>query len=292
MTGFRRNSMSVPVTVLEPTLLDTGDLHPAFAKTAPTGAGFDPVRHVGAAQLVELILKDRHELHRILSSTRHKVELATRFLGISLAAFALFGVAMALTCDAAAIWPQLTPTARWLEDPTARLITFAPVARSGQLVESWLTGRAEKLVMAYAFGLVAASCVCLPSLYFYGLLSGIRMTFAEVVLHALKAKAVSAVALVGILPIYAALALGAIFWSPDGDLMRATLLLGLSVPFLAGLWGTRSLYVGFGELCGRMPKEFQENRACFLRRLVFAWCACYTAVAPVMIVTVWQHLGR
>ena len=32
-----------------------------------------------------------------------------------------------------------------------------------------------------AFGLVAASGVCLPSLYFYCLLAGVRMTMVEVV---------------------------------------------------------------------------------------------------------------
>jgi hypothetical protein len=152
------------------------------------------------------------------------------------------------------------------------------------------------MVIAYAFGLVAASCVCLPNLYFYSLLAGLRMTFTEVVLRTLKAKAVTAIALVGILPIYAALVLGAVVFVKGefvkGEIVQSALAVGLVLPFLAGLWGTRSLYVGFGELCDRMPEEFQANRACFLRRLIFAWCGCYTAVAPVMIATVWQNLGR
>jgi hypothetical protein len=242
-------------------------------------------------RLVELILKDRLALNRLLATDRNKVELATRFLGIALCSFALFGVAMAVACDAAKMWPKLTPLANWVRDPSLKLVTYQAVPETRPFAQSWLTGQAERLVIAYAFGLVAASSVCLPSLYFYSLLSGLQMTFTEVVLHTLRAKAVTAVALVGILPIYAALVLGAVVF-PNARIVHSALGVGLALPFLAGLWGTRSLYVGFGELCDRMPKEFQANRACFLRRLIFAWCGCYTAVAPVMIATVWQNLGR
>jgi hypothetical protein len=266
-----------------------GSLGPQEALPA-TGA--ETAARAGTPLLIELILKDRRALHRLLWSTRNRIELATRLLGISLATFVLFGVAMALTCDAAAMWPHLMPTAQWLKNPSAGLFTYLEAAEKGRFVQSWMTGRAERLVIAYAFGLIAASCVSLPSLYFYSLLSGLRMTFTEVVLHTLKATAVSAVALVGILPIYVALVLGAVVFFPSrADLVQLSMFVGLCLPFLAGLWGTKSLYVGFAELCDRMPKEFQTNRACFLRRLILAWCGCYTAIAPVMIATVWQHLG-
>jgi len=86
--------------------------------------------------------------------------------------------------------------------------------------------------------------VCLPSLYFYSLLAGLRMSLTEVVLHTLKAKAVSAVALVGILPIYAALVLGAVVFV-NAQIVQSALGVGLILPFVAGLWGTRSLYDGF-----------------------------------------------
>jgi hypothetical protein len=248
--------------------------------------------------LVELILKDRFALNRLMATDGNKIELATRFLGIALAAFLLFGVAMAVAFDAAGVWPKLAPLARWLDHPSLRFVTYHAPPQSSTFAHSWLTGQAERLVIAYAFGLVATSCVCLPSLYFYSLLAGLRMSLTEVVLHTLKAKAVTAVALVGILPIYAALMLGAVVYvhsqsmDVDTQIIRLALGVGLILPFVAGLWGTRSLYVGFDELCDRMPKEFQANRACFLRRLILAWCGCYTAVAPVMIATVWQNLGR
>ena len=76
------------------------------------------------------------------------------------------------------------------------------------------------LTGAYAFGLVAASGVALPSLYFYCLLSGLRMSMLEVVTHAVKAKAIAAVALVGILPIYVAVAMGVVIFHVDEFWLR------------------------------------------------------------------------
>jgi hypothetical protein len=148
-----------------------------------------------------------------------------------------------------------------------------------------------RLILAYSFGLIAASGLCLPSLYFYGLLSGLRLTMPDVVIHSLKCTAIAAVALIGILPVYSALALAAVIFPVSRDLVAMILILGMCLPFIAGLWGTRSLFVGFSNLCHTMPPEFQNQRACFLRRLILSWCACYMAVAPLMIVTVWRHLG-
>ena len=251
-----------------------------------------PPSFVGAAQIVELLLKNGPALNRLLRTTDRKVDLATRLLGISLASFVLFGLAMALTCDAAARWPHLTSASNWIQHPSAELLTFVETTGPGRFAQTWFAGRGLRLVIAYAFGLIAASGVCLPSLYFYGLLSGIRMSLTEVVLHTLKSKATTAIALVGILPVYAALVLGVVVLPVSHEIVEDTLLIGLCLPFLAGLWGTRSLYLGFAERCDTMPEAFQTNRACFLRRLVLSWCACYTAIAPVMIATVWQHLGN
>jgi hypothetical protein len=147
------------------------------------------------------------------------------------------------------------------------------------------------LIAAYCFGLIAATGVCLPSLYFYGLLSGVKLSMLDVVTHAMKAKATSAVALLGILPVYIALAMGVLIFGWVPDLLREwALWLGFILPFIAGLWGTISLYLGFETLADTLPPERCERRGCFLRRLVVSWAACYTAVSPVMIYTVWQAL--
>jgi hypothetical protein len=144
------------------------------------------------------------------------------------------------------------------------------------------------LIVAHAVGLIAATGVVLPSLYFYGLLSGIRMTMLSVTVHALKGQATTAVALVGILPLYLALALGMVVFGVKAPLLSLSLLLGMSLPYIAGLWGVRSLYVGFQGLCDTMPAERRARRACFLRRLVLSWAACYTAITPVMVHTLWS----
>ena len=111
------------------------------------------------------------------------------------------------------------------------------------------------LTGAYAFGLVAASGVALPSLYFYCLLAGVRMSMLEVVVHAVKAKAISAVALIGILPIYVAAAMGVVIFNVGEYWLQLTMYLGLVLPFIAGLWGTASLYQGFSQLCDTMPAD-------------------------------------
>jgi hypothetical protein len=242
---------------------------------------------LGVGQIIELILKDRRRLDRIARASEQKVDLASRLLAISVTSFALYGLAMWLTFYSAHQWPQVVPPAEWLSSPQLPVVTFVEAAGPPTRVPAQIT----QLVVAYTFGLIAASGVCLPSLYFYSLLSGVRMMMPDVVVHTLKGMGVTAVALIGILPVYSALALGAIVLPVRHEVVSAIFGLGLCLPFVAGLWGTRSLFVGFVDLCHTMPAEFQVNRACFLRRLILSWCACYTAVAPLMIVTVWRHLG-
>jgi hypothetical protein len=155
----------------------------------------------------------------------------------------------------------------------------------------WLDGSAEALVAAYAIGLIAATGICLPSLYFYGLLAGVRITMLDVVIQSLKAKATAAVALVGILPIYAALGLAVAIFDLPSSVRNTTFWLGLVLPFLAGLFGTYSLYQGLAGFTDTLSPDRRCRRECFLRRLVLSWAACYTAVTPVMIHTLWAMLA-
>ncbi len=272
-------------TVVEPTFVRDSWAAPEPASAAVPGE--ERSQNLGIAQIVELILKDRRRLDGLSQATQQKVELASRLLAISVTSFALYGLAMSLTFYAAHFWPQVASPADWLNDPRTRFVTFVEAAGP----KSQVALRAMRLIVAYSFGLIAASGICLPSLYFYGLLSGLRMTMSDVVVHSLKCTAVAAVALIGILPVYSALALGAIVFPEAREFVPAILALGLCLPFIGGLWGTRALFVGFANLCHTMPAEFQSQRACFLRRLILSWCGCYTAVAPLMIVTVWRHLG-
>ncbi len=237
--------------------------------------------------LVELILKRRDHLEKLIREPGLQSQLVPRFLAISLIGFVLYGVAISLVFNSANEWPRFTPIKDLVTGSESTIVFFDTVGvREGRL-SRWLDGSAPILIAAYAIGLVAATCVCLPSLYFYGLLAGVRMSMLDVVVHALKAKATTAVALVGILPIYAAIGLGIVIFELPEHVREVTFWLGLSLPFLAGLFGTYSLYRGFAGLTDTLPPHRRCRRECFLRRLVLSWSACYTAVMPVMIHTCW-----
>lgn len=240
----------------------------------------------GLLSLVEMILKHPKSLEALVRRPEKQASLVPRLLAISLTSFTLYGITMAIVIGASGLNIEL----REMKDVLDRggPLILMQSAESASLLHQGNT--AAGLVLAYSFGLIAATGVCLPSLYFYGLLSGVRLSMLDVVTHALKGKATTAVALVGILPVYVAVAMGVLIVPWLGSIVPLALWLGFILPFIAGLWGTVSLYRGFAGLADTLPADRCERRGCFLRRLVFSWGACYTAVAPVMIFTVWQSL--
>jgi hypothetical protein len=82
-----------------------------------------------------------------------------------------------------------------------------------------------------------------------------------------------------------------IVFSAPAELLRDTTALGLALPFLAGLWGVRTLFLGFSEFASTLAFRRKSERACFLRRLTVAWAACYTAVTPLMIFWLWTRVS-
>jgi hypothetical protein len=145
--------------------------------------------------------------------------------------------------------------------------------------------------MAYTLGLVMATGVCLPSFYFYSLLAGIRVSALQVVGQVMKGKAATSMMLLGVLPSYVAVVLGAIVFRFPHDWLRLALCLGLVLPFIAGLWGVRAIYLGFVRLADTMAPERRCQRECLLRRLTLACAGCYAAVSPVMIYTLWVYFA-
>ena len=133
--------------------------------------------------------------------------------------------------------------------------------------------------------------MCLPSFYFYGLLAGVRVSWAQVTAQVMKGQAATAVMLIGIMPVYVAAALGGNVFAAPQPLLRGVLYAGLALPFAAGLWGVRSIYVGFLGLSDTLPPERHCRREYWLRRLTAACHACYTAVCPVMIYTLWGYFA-
>lgn len=239
-------------------------------------------------QLFEMILKGPRRLETIVRRPDLQPQLIPRFLALACLSFMLFGVALAVVIAASGVSPQLTAMQDVIEHD-------APLIRFNKVENATILGRSSAalpIIVAYVFGLIATTGVCLPSLYFYGLLSGVKLSMLDCVSHAMKAKANTAVAMVGILPIYVAISMGALIFrdSLPRVCLEWALWLGFILPFLAGVWGTSSLYRGFAGLADTLPPDRCERRGCFLRRLVASWGACYTAVAPVMIFTIWQSL--
>jgi hypothetical protein len=241
--------------------------------------------------LVELMLKNERLLDRLARSSRLQRELIPRFLAIGLAAYAVFGFTLATFFATAGVWPRLTAIATWLATPGEQLIYFG-YSPADSLLAHWLDGSAPALAAAFALGLIGAIGVCLPSFYFYGLLAGVRTSMLQVTTLALKGMAASAIALMGALPIYFAFVLALVVFQAPLALVALVCYVGLALPFIAGLWGTRSLYLGFLSLVDTMKPERQTTRACFLRRLLLSWSGCFTAVTPVMIFTLWEFMSR
>jgi hypothetical protein len=94
------------------------------------------------------------------------------------------------------------------------------------------------------------------------------------------------------MPIYVAVVLGMVVFDAPNTALRASLWVGLVLPFLAGLWGVRAIYHAFLALADTLPPERQCRRICFLRRLTVAWSAVYSLVSPVMIWKLWMVLSE
>jgi hypothetical protein len=217
--------------------------------------------------LVELMLKERKRLDELIRDESLAPELIPKLLAVALVGFTIFGVAATLILNLVTSLPPWVPRVRWSD------------------------GTWANLTLAYAVGLVAATGVCLPSFYFYGLLAGVKLSMLQSTAHAVKCLAVTSVVLVGALPIYVAVSLGMIVFSAPAELLRSTTTLGLALPFLAGLWGVRTLFLGFTEFADTLPVCRKFERACFLRRLTVAWAGCYTAVTPLMIIWLWTRFS-
>jgi hypothetical protein len=218
--------------------------------------------------LTELLLKDPDRLDRLAREDARQPLLIPSFLAVGLASFSLFALALVLTVNAAPV----AALPGFLAGPWAAHPTAAAVA----------------LWLAYALGFTLATGVCLPSFYFYGLLAGVRVSWLQVTAQIMKGQASTAMMLMGILPIYLATALGAVVFGVAPHVLKGVLVVGLILPFIAGLWGVRSIYVGFLGLSDTLTPERRCDRACWLRRLTAACSGCYTAVCPVMIYTLWR----
>src|SRR5262245_43415352 len=105
--------------------------------------------------LVELLLKAPRRVDELARDEARQAELLPRYLGVVLASFSLFALALVLILNYA-----------------------ADEARPEFLRQRWNGnfGPAFSLWAAYTLGMIAATGVCLPSFYFFGLLAGVRVS--------------------------------------------------------------------------------------------------------------------
>ena len=163
--------------------MQTMTIEPPVTET--WAADVDEERNEGkTTELVELMLKNQRRLDALIREESRAPDLIPRLLAVALVGFTIFGIAATLILNLAGSLPSWVPRARWSD------------------------GTWANLTLAYVLGLVAATGVCLPSFYFYGLLAGVKLSMIQSVAHAVKCLAVTAVVLVGALPIYVAIMLG------------------------------------------------------------------------------------
>ena len=286
MTTFDSLKQTLPRTRLE--VIDDAWLPDATSVTPPPIE--DLPATTGVLPLTEMILKNHALLERLIRSNSRQAVLIPQLLLISFLGFLLYGVTMGVLIGVSGWTPHL-------HSPREVLTSGGPLIElhaAATPLAPWTDGTAPALIAAYALGLIAATGICLPSLYFYGLLSGIKLTMRDVVIHSLKSKATAAIALIGILPIYFVICLTALVFNLSEEAIRVVQWLGFAFPFLGGLWGTQSLYRGFQGLSdtlpGRMNMEARYSRSCFLDRLVLAWSVCYSVISPIMVFTIWEQL--
>lgn len=256
-------------STLPPAGAATGALAPQVSPTNPAdGPAGDP----DALAVIELLLKNPKRLDDMLRDENAQRALIPKLLGIAMAGFAIYGVVATAVLNLAhhgGFWLPYAPPSRW----------------NGLSVAN--------LTLAYSLGLIAANGICLPSFYFYTLLAGVRITMVGIVAHAAKGMAIGALMLVGIVPIYVAVSLYVLGATESETLLAFYASLVLTLPFVAGIWGAVSLYRGFlAAHCGSLPMGSVGSRACMLRRLILAWSGCYTFVTPLVIYSLWQHLGK
>jgi hypothetical protein len=223
--------------------------------------------------LVELLLKQPEGVDILNRRPAWQRDLFPRFLLIAESSFLVYALIMVLLLN-------LAPAAAF---PQGIWFTLPPA--------SWADGTCLGLILAYTLGILLAASVCLPSFYFYSLLAGVKISWLQISSLIGKGTAANGVMLLGILPIYLAVALGLIVFDAPAEWLAVTLNAGLALPFLTGLWGLRSIYVGILDISENLPQERHCHRQCFLRRLIFSWAGVYALVVPVMIYRLWEFFA-
>jgi hypothetical protein len=142
--------------------------------------------------------------------------------------------------------------------------------------------------LAVVAALSLALAVSLPSLWFYTQLAGFDVSLRWVAAQATRVQAHTAALLLGVLPIYAAVALGGAVGLVDDA--NQVVLAGLAAPFALGLVSIRALHRSFARQVPVLPAT-HARRGNILLRLVLCWGAIFGAVAPLALFRIGGALG-
>ena len=203
--------------------------------------------------MFDLILRGREQLDEVLRDDTQLPGAAQKLLLLSILGLAIHGVVLGLAA---------------LALPPDSVDSFFRIGRP------WLWAP-----LAFTGAFIGTLGICLPSFWFYTQLSGLDASFRLVAAQALRAQATTSVLLLGVLPFYAAYAMGAALhlFSPGG-----VVIVGLWLPFAVGLFGVGALYKAFRSLAQHLPRT-HVRRGNFLLRMVLCWAAVYSVIAPIAL---------
>ncbi len=172
------------------------------------------------------------------------------------------------------------------------LLTTAAHAWPAGLAEAHPLLAVGGVFAAFEFGLMGTQIAALPTFYFHALLAGLRTHAWRITVESLRARATASVVLLGLLPIYLALALGfgllAAGDSRWAELHSAVVLCGYALPLVAGLAAPLSLLRAFRRMAGERE---EDGRRPMPTLLVMAWSALFTVMAPLGIARMLGLLG-
>jgi hypothetical protein len=220
---------------------------------------------VTSSSITEMILRDQKNLSALIQDEHRSMPTITRLLIISIAGLSVHGLVLGAVTEILGIGP------------------------SSEL--GFMSGGHPVLWMAPVFvaAFMGALSICLPSFYFYTQLSGLDASFRVVTAQALRAQATTSVLLLGALPVYVAIALASVLHVMVSADQAITI--GIALPFLIGLFGVRAVQNGFRDLLTSLPIT-HARRGNFVGRMVLAWGAVYTAIAPIALYRLAESLSK
>lgn len=218
-----------------------------------------------AGGLLDLLLRNETALNRLLLDDHRLTGTLQKLLGVSALGLLIHGLVVGVVAHS------------MLAQSRGGFVQGRPLL--------WMP-------LTFVGALIGALTICLPSFYFYTQLSGLDASFRLVTAQAVRVLAKTSVLLLGVAPFYAALALSAAT-GLIGD-RETTVWIGFAVPFVVGLWGIAALRRSFAELVEILPviQKGHPRRGNFLTRMVLAWGAVYSVVAPVAFWRLGEALGR